>query len=74
MLEGVAHFRRLVKFQSLKRDRGGSCQETPMTTPEPDTMFQSLKRDRGGSCGGWGETLRSQGQFQSLKRDRGGSC
>ncbi len=36
-------------FQSLKRDRGGSC---PLPEPSTDEVkeFQSLKRDRGGSC------------------------
>ncbi len=37
-------------FQSLKRDRGGSCSNSSFGLSSL-IMFQSLKRDRGGSCG-----------------------
>ncbi len=40
---------REAKFQSLKRDRGGSCRKGRFGKKK-NPMFQSLKRDRGGSC------------------------
>ena len=62
-----------IPFQSLKRDRGGSCYKR-MEQVKNVLGFQSLKRDRGGSCQVRPNEGDCNDEFQSLKRDRGGSC